>query len=98
MRGNSTIFDGDVIETAVSRSVVQLNNVQLTLAPESRAKIYSGRTVLEKGTGMLRDSAGHVFEADTLRIAPAAKDSVVQVDVKSASHISVYAFAGSSQV
>ena len=98
VRGNSTIFDGDVIETAASRSVVQLNSVQLTLAPESRAKIYSDRTVLEKGTGMLRDAAGHVFEADELRIAPAAKDSVVQVDVKSTSRISVYAFAGSAQV
>ena len=72
--------------------------VDLTLAPESRAKIFSDRTVLEKGTGMLRESAGHVFEADSLRISPAAKDAVVQVDVKSTSRISVYAFAGSAQV
>jgi len=98
VRGNSTIFDGDVIETAASRSVVQLGSVQLTLAPDSRAKIFSDRTVLEKGTGMLRESAGHLFEADSLRIAPAAKDSVVQVDVKSTSRISVYAFAGGAQV
>jgi hypothetical protein len=98
VRSNSTIFDGDVIETAASRSVVQLSSVQLTLAPESRAKIFSDRTVLEKGTGMLRESSGHVFEADSLRIAPAAKDAVVQVDVKTTSRISVYAFAGGAQV
>jgi len=98
VRGNSTIFDGDVVETAASRSVVQLSGGQLTLAPESRAKIYHDRTVLEKGTGMLRDAAAQLFQADSLQIAPAAKDSVVQVDVKSASRVSVYAFAGSAQV
>jgi hypothetical protein len=98
VRGNSTIFDGDTVETAASRSVVQLGGGQLTLAPESRAKIYHDRTVLEKGTGMLRDAAAQVFQADSLQIAPAAKDSVVQVDVKSATRVSVYAFVGSAQV
>ncbi|HUB79456.1 MAG TPA: hypothetical protein VMB03_11690 [Bryobacteraceae bacterium] len=98
VRGNSTIFDGDTVETAASRSVVQLSGGQLTLAPESRAKIYHDRTVLEKGTGMLRDAATQVLQADSLAIAPAAKGAVVQVDVKSASRVSVYAFAGNAQV
>lgn len=98
VRGNSTIFDGDVIETATARSVVQINDVQLTLAPDSRAKVYRDRTVLEKGTGMLRDAENHVFQATSLQIAPTAKDSVVQVDVKDSSHVSVFAFSGSAQV
>jgi hypothetical protein len=98
VRGNSTIFEGDVVETSAARSVVQLNGGQLTLAPESRAKIFHDHTVLEKGTGMFRDAAGLHFQADTLEIAPAAKDSVVQVDVKSESRVSVYAYAGSAQV
>jgi hypothetical protein len=98
VRGNSTIFDGDVIETSAARSVVQLNDVQLTLAPQSRAKVYRGRTVLEKGTGMLRDAEDHIFQAASLQIAPAAKASVVQVDVQDASHVSVFALNGSAQV
>jgi hypothetical protein len=87
-----------VIETAAARSVVQLNGVQLTLAPESRAKVYRDRTVLEKGTGMLRDSDRHVFQAGSLRISPDAKGSVVQVDLQGTSHVSVFAFSGSAQV
>jgi len=98
IRGNSTIFEGDTLETAAARSVVQLSGTQLTLAPESRARIYHDRTVMEKGTGMLRDAPSQVLEANSLKITPAARDSVVQVDVKSASRISVYAFAGSAQV
>jgi hypothetical protein len=98
VRGNSTVFDGNVIETEAARSVIQLNGVQLTLAPESRAKIYHDRAVLEKGTGTLRDDDRQVFEAASLRISPSAKDSVVQVDLLSANRISVMALSGGAQV
>jgi len=98
IRGNSTVFDGDLVETAASRSVVQLGGAQFTLAPESRARIYRGRTVLEKGTGLLRDTTNMVFQANALEIVPGGRDSVVQVDVKNASRISVYAVAGGAQV
>jgi hypothetical protein len=47
---------------------------------------------------MLRDAASQVFQANSLEIAPVAHDSVVQVDVKTASRISVYAFAGGARV
>jgi len=98
VRGNSTVFDGNVIETSAARSVVQLDGSQLTLAPDSRAKVYRDRTILEKGTGTLREANQHFFQADTLQISPGAKDSVVQVDVVSASRISVFAVSGSAQV
>jgi hypothetical protein len=98
IRGNSTLFDGNMIETAAARSVIQLTGAQLTLAPESRAKVFSGRTVLEKGTGILRDTETHVLEAASLRISPAAKDSVVQVDLLAVSRISVFAVNGSALV
>jgi hypothetical protein len=98
VRGNSTVFDGNVIETAAARSVIQLNGIQLTLAPESRAKIYHDRTVLEKGTGTLRDDDRQIFEAASLRISPTAKDSVVQVDLLAANRISVLALSGGAQV
>jgi hypothetical protein len=98
VRGNSTVFDGNVIETAAARSVIQIENVQVTLAPASRAKVYHDRTVLEKGAGTLRDADTHVLEAASLRISPAAKDSVVQVDLKSSSCVIVLAVSGSALV
>jgi hypothetical protein len=98
VHGNATVFPGDVIETAAARSVVQLNDGQLTLSPDSRAKVYSDRTVLEKGTGMLRETGKHVVEAGFLRVSPAAKDSVVQVGMDSTSHVTVFAYTGAAQV
>lgn len=98
VRGNGTVFNGDTIETTTSRSYVQLAAVQITLGPDSRAKVYRDRTVLEKGAGLLRDADGHVFEAASLRIAPEAGDSIVQVDVKGPNRISVAARSGGASV
>jgi hypothetical protein len=98
VRGNSTVFDGNMIETGDARSVVQLNAGQITLAPESRAKVYQDRTVLEKGAGLLRDADKHVFEAATLQITPGAKDAVIQVDVQGPGRIAVAARSGSAEV
>jgi hypothetical protein len=98
VRGNGTLFDGDVIETMDARSVVQLDAVQITLGPDSRAQVYRDRTVLEKGAGLLRDADTHVFEAASLRIAPAARDAVVQVDVEGPGRISVSARSGGALV
>src|ERR1051325_5711402 len=98
VRGNSTLFDGSVIETVTARSVVQLDIGQLTLAPASRARIFHDRAILEKGAALLRDTDKLVFEANTLQVAPSAKDSVLQVDVQSPSRIAVSARSGSAQV
>jgi hypothetical protein len=98
VRGNSTIFDGAVVETTAARSVIQLANAQITLSPDSRVRVYHDRTVLEKGSGSVRDGASHIIEAATLRIAPSARDSVVQIDLTSLSHVTVGARGGPAQV
>jgi hypothetical protein len=98
VRGNGTVFDGNTIETTTSRSVVQMNAVQITLGPDSRARFYRDRTVLEKGAGLLRDADKHAFEAASLRIAPAAADAVIQVDVEAPGRISVSARRGGALV
>ena len=46
IRGNSTLFAGNLVETASARSVVQLAGVQITLLPDSRAKVFQDHTVL----------------------------------------------------
>ena len=98
IRGNSTLFDGSLVETTAARSVLQISDVQITLAPESRARVFRDRTVIEKGSGVVRDSSGHVLEARTLRITPASRDSVVQVDVAAPRGVSLVASVGSAQV
>jgi hypothetical protein len=96
--GNGTVSEGNLIETEAARSVVQLETVQITLAPESRARVYRDRTILEKGSGLLRDGDKHVFEVESLRIAPASKDAVIQVDVVGPARIAVAARSGSALV
>ena len=98
VRGNGTIFEGAVVETNAARSVIQLANAQITLSPDSRVRVYHDRTVLEKGSGSVRDGASHIIEAATLRIAPSARDSVVQIDLTSPSHVTVGARGGPAQV
>jgi hypothetical protein len=98
IRQNGTVFDGNVIETATARSVVELASVEITLSPDSRAKVFRDHTILEKGTGVVKETGNHIIEADTLRITPSAKDSVVQVDVMSPTSITVAARSGSAEV
>jgi len=98
IRQNGTVFDGNLIETTAARSVIELASVEITLSPDSRAKVYRDHTILEKGTGVVKETGNHVIEADTLRISSSAKDTVVQVDVTSPSNITVAARSGAAEV
>jgi len=98
VRGDSTLFDGDQIETTAARSVLQLDGGQVTLAPDSQAKVYRDRTVLEKGSGLLRNAGKQVVEAGSLQIIATARDAVVQVDVQGPGRIAVAARSGSALV
>ena len=98
VRGNGTVFEGNVIETTTARSVIQLADAEITLAPESRARVYRDRTVLEKGSGFVRDGARHVIEAATLRIVPSVRDSVVQIEITSPSNVTVATRGGAAEV
>jgi hypothetical protein len=98
VRGNGTVFEGNLVETAAARSVIQLADAEITLAPESRARVYRDRTVLEKGSGFVKDGARHVIEVATLRIVPSARDSVVQIDITSPSNVTVATRGGPAEV
>ena len=39
VHGNGTVFEGNLVETTSARTVIQLGDVQITLAPESRARV-----------------------------------------------------------
>ena len=98
VRGNGTVFEGNLVETATARSVIQLAGAEITLAPESRARVYRDRTVLEKGSGFVKDGSRHVIEAATLRIVPSVRDSVVQVEITSPTYVTVATRGGAAEV
>ncbi len=95
IRGNSTLFEGNVVETAGDRTVVQLGSARVTLLPTSRATIYHDRTVLEKGS--LLSAAGRV-EAAGLRIAPSGGEASIQVEIPSSGRVAVAARNGGAEV
>ena len=89
IRGNGTVFEGALVETTTARSVIQLAGTQITLAPDSRVRVYRDRSVLEKGSESVKDGARHVMEAATLRITPSAPGSVVQIDLTAPTRVTV---------
>jgi len=98
VRGNGTVFEGNLVETASSRSVIQLADAQITLSPNSSAHVFRDHTVLEKGSGFVKDGAHHMIEADTLRIVPSTAGSIVQVEINGPSRVTVGAQGGSAEV
>jgi len=98
VRGNGTLFEGDLVETTAARSVVHLAGAQLTLLPDSRAKVYQDHTILEKGSELISKSLGHTVEVASLRVAPADKNSVLQLDVTGPSSVSITTTSGEADV
>ena len=98
IRGNSTVFEGSLIETTAARSTVDLGGSQITLLPNSSARVYRDRTVLESGSELMRNGEEHTIEAATLQIASAGKDGVVLVAMGGPKNVKVFASSGSAQV
>jgi hypothetical protein len=53
----------------------------MALAPNSIAKMIAVRSILEKGLGELQSPAKYEIEAATLRIQPAAPNSIARVPI-----------------
>lgn len=98
IQGNSTLFDGNVIETTSARSVLRISGAQVTLLPDSRAKVYRDRAVIEKGSGIVAHAQRLTVEAAGLRVAPSAGDTVVQVQKTGQDQVVVATTAGSAEV
>lgn len=97
--GNTTLFDGNVIETAKAPSRISLNSgAQMRLATESRAKVYQGRLVLEKGSGQMESSAAYALEARSLRVYSESRDAVARVHLSGPAQVVVAALKGDIRV
>ncbi len=67
--GNATVFEGSTIETGAASSEVALRSgAKLQLAKDSRARILSGRVVMEKGIGQVSAPESFEVNAGNLRI------------------------------
>lgn len=98
IRGNSTVFEGNLIETSAARSTVQLGEAQITLLPNSSAKVYRDRTVLESGSELMRNGEKRTIEAATLQIACPDQNGVVLVAMGGPNNVQVFASSGAAQV
>ena len=97
-RGNTTVFDGSLIETTAVRSTLDLSDAEVTLAPASRARVYRNRIILEKGAGFVRGGERQVVEAAMLKVSSSSKGSVFQVELSSSHQVKVSAQNGSTEV
>ena len=98
VRGTATLFDGNVIETHVSSSQLQLNNgVKLRLAAETRARVYESRLVLEKGIGQL-ESTNYRIEAASLQVEPDKPGATARVQLAGQKRVVVAARDGAVRV
>ena len=95
VRSNATIFDGSTVEAGAARSEMVLNSgTRVMLAPSSRGKVYSDRTLLERGSTQVTGSGTYRIEALSLKVAPDSASSVAEVGVNSSNHVVVLAKGG----
>jgi|HubBroStandDraft_1064217.scaffolds.fasta_scaffold00441_9 hypothetical protein len=98
VRGTATLFEGNVIETNISSSQLQLNNgVSLRLAAETRARVYESRLVLEKGIGQL-ESPNYRIEAASLQVAADQAGATARVQLTGPNRVVVAARDGGVRV
>jgi hypothetical protein len=98
IRGNSSLVEGNVVETTEARSVLQIGSVQIALLPDSRAQVYRDHALFERGSGVARGADKYMIETAVVRVAPATKDSVVQVELRGAAGVAVSAQNGAASV
>ncbi|MCU1235099.1 MAG: hypothetical protein JWP63_3066 [Candidatus Solibacter sp.] len=96
--GNSTLFDGSVVETTKAGSQLQLDGgFQMRLGAESRAMVFQKRLVLEQGMAEMDAANGFELEARTLHIS-AAPGSSARIKVENNRNVLVSAVRGNLRV
>ena len=97
--GNATLFEGAIVKTAATPSRVQLENgAALQLSPNSQARIFANRIVLESGWGDFRSSGGSRVEARGLSVGAGEAGSTGRVAVHGKNLVQVAAATGMLRV
>jgi hypothetical protein len=97
--GNATIFNGTLIETEKATTNLRLNGgIDISMAPDSRGKVYSNRLVLEKGSSEVAMLSGFTVEASQFRILSTDASSKGTISVEGTNRIGVTALSGEMNV
>jgi len=97
--GNTTIFEGSVLETGNVASELQLEAGQrLVLASGSRGQIFRDHMVLEKGVSEVTGGSEYRVEARGLRVAPQVSGAAARVMVEGERRLRVAALSGTFRV
>ena len=97
--GNTTLFNGSIIETATASSQLQVSGgARMRLASNSRATVYQDRLVLDSGYGQLESAAGYEIEARSLHISPVSQDTVARIRLVGDNRVTVAAVRGAVRV
>ena len=97
--GNATLFEGATVEThVVASSMVLPGRARVTLAPESRARIFGDHMILEKGAGRLEQATGFSIEARRLTVHPGIGSASARVALAGPLRVQVAAMIGPFRV
>jgi hypothetical protein len=95
--GNSTLFDGAVVETDSASSELALRNgVKMQLGAASRARVWENRLALEKGVGQVAAPASYEVSAAGFKIHAGSENARLRIGL--GSQVEVTALAGTARV
>lgn len=99
VRGNATVFEGSIVQTAATESMIQLSDgAEIVIAPGSRVQVYREHAVLQQGAQRVNSGQKYLIEAASLRISPTDTHTVAEIAAKDSQRVSVAARQGSVDV
>src|SRR5579884_3186702 len=99
VRGNGTVLDGALVETSANPSQLSLKNgTRFELSPNSRAKVYDNRLLLEKGASQIHASGTYSVRINSITVVPYGPDATVRVMRTGPMSLEVAAIRGHADV
>lgn len=99
VRGNGTVLNGSIVETANNPSQLSLKNgIRFDLAAQSRAQVYDNHAVLQQGASQIHASNGYPIQVNSLSVIPVGQSSTIRVFRTSARKLQVSAVTGEAEV
>jgi hypothetical protein len=97
--GNATLFEGTTVETHKSATTLDLvSGARLSLAAESKGRIFSDRLILDRGSGQMERAVGVRMEARGLTVRTDNGAGSARVVLTGTAYVQVAALAGSVRV
>jgi hypothetical protein len=99
VRGNSTLFQGSVVQAGnVTSDLMFPGGSNLLLQPGAAVKVFREYAVLRSGVAVQRGHRGYILVADGLKVSSLSPQGAVFVDMQDGSHLRVVAQGGAAEV